>query len=454
MLSKDTQTMKAREIITKFKDCLRVKIQEEKQKDSNFDAKDWNLDALEEAILEYSLEGKSYKEMKIPNYSPIGIMHIKGPGLFKKLEKITGTEVRKISCRLVLIRFLEQNGEEINESTTNLLSHINLNVAPDISDFYGREQELCNLETWIIRDRCRLVGIFGMTGIGKTALVRQLEQRMQEHFEYVLFKNLEDSPSLEDILTDMEEYFSNTHSETNINRRISNLVKYLNKYHCLLIFDQWEGVMKGSEISENQQNNYHKFLKKIEIEQDKSCLVFTSLRRPKTMDLMLNKNAIREFSLSGLKNEDAEILLTKWGLSNPGIEALITQYKGHPLALNIASGIIQRHHNNQIAQFLEGTVFIDDVLLGLLDKQFSYLSKLEIDIMQYLATEKEPKLLLQIYEYFTSHFQSDIIQAVDKLWQIRLIEQESIQDIRIFYSLNPLIEKYIRKRYKEVLNVT
>ena len=42
--------------------------------------------------------------------------------------------------------------------------------AIDVSVFYGRTSELATLEKWIQVDRCRLVGVLGMGGIGKTAL--------------------------------------------------------------------------------------------------------------------------------------------------------------------------------------------------------------------------------------------------------------------------------------------
>ena len=173
-----------------------------------------------------------------------------------------------------------------------------------------------------------------------------------------------------------------------------------------------------------------------------------SIQKPSIMNLLLGRSKINELSLSGLKNQEAKALLTNLGLFDPGFEALINRYQGHPLALSLAAEMIKNIYNGQITKFLEGTIFMHDAMLGILDKQFSYLLNLERNIIKKLADQSEPKLTDQIFKYFPSIPQAAVIQAINKLWQIRLIEKEEIQEHQALWILNPLIKKYIKRRYQ------
>ena len=67
---------------------------------------------------------------------------------------------------------------------------------------YGREQELDTLTAWVVQERCRVVSVLGMGGIGKSALAVTLMHQLAPHFEVVLWRSLRDAPTCEELLED------------------------------------------------------------------------------------------------------------------------------------------------------------------------------------------------------------------------------------------------------------
>src|SRR5260370_27632017 len=72
--------------------------------------------------------------------------------------------------------------------------------ALDVPSFYGREEELATLEQWVVQERCRVVSVLGMGGIGKSALAARVMHRVAAQFEVVLWRSLREAPTCEALL--------------------------------------------------------------------------------------------------------------------------------------------------------------------------------------------------------------------------------------------------------------
>src|SRR5205823_349503 len=66
--------------------------------------------------------------------------------------------------------------------------------ALDVPSFYGRQGELATLARWVVQERCRLVSVLGLGGIGKSALAVSLMHQVAAHFQVVLWRSLRDAP--------------------------------------------------------------------------------------------------------------------------------------------------------------------------------------------------------------------------------------------------------------------
>src|SRR5204863_6432896 len=67
--------------------------------------------------------------------------------------------------------------------------------ALDVPSFYGRQGELATLAQWVVQERCRVVSVLGLGGIGKSALVVSLMHQVAAHFEGALWRYLRAAPS-------------------------------------------------------------------------------------------------------------------------------------------------------------------------------------------------------------------------------------------------------------------
>jgi transcriptional regulator with XRE-family HTH domain len=72
--------------------------------------------------------------------------------------------------------------------------------APGAGAFYGRAQEVATLSRWLLADRCRLIALLGMGGIGKSILVAWLAREAAAQFAVVYWRSLRNAPPVEEWL--------------------------------------------------------------------------------------------------------------------------------------------------------------------------------------------------------------------------------------------------------------
>src|SRR6266478_2888189 len=69
-----------------------------------------------------------------------------------------------------------------------------------VPSFYDREREVASLTQWVVQERCRVVSVLGMGGIGKSALATRVMHQLAPHFEVVLWRSIRDAPACEVLL--------------------------------------------------------------------------------------------------------------------------------------------------------------------------------------------------------------------------------------------------------------
>ena len=353
--------------------------------------------------------------------------------------------------------------------------------AIDVSSFYGRNQELAQIKEWVVKDNCRLVLLLGMGGIGKTALSVKLAQQVsQENFDYVIWRSLHLSPSLDAILKQILQIISPEPQaiiSDSIENNISLLIDCLRSSRCLIVLDGLDSILCNRGVEEvvdyrnltadilDETNNlgydaaqisyrpgyegYGELIRRLGDSQHQSSLLLTSREKPQEIAVLAGQTLpVRCLKLNGLNyKESVEILKSKGfkKLKNEDSKELIDCYAGNPLFLKLVATAIQELFNSNIYEFLEqGTVVFGDIRV-VLDQQFNRLSTLEKQIMYWLALNQDFVSVRKLQKDILLRVsQRLILEAIESLQRRSLIIRQESN-----FQLAPVIIEYIGEKLIE-----
>ncbi|WP_309744405.1 NB-ARC domain-containing protein [Chamaesiphon sp. OTE_20_metabat_361] len=339
-----------------------------------------SLSTLQTEIVSKVWNRDSYQEIgRELGYEPEYIKQVASQ-LWRLLSVIVGERVSKGNLCAIL------QGYQTSLATTNW------GEAIDVSRFYGRETELETLEQWIFDSRCRVVGIFGWGGIGKTALSVKLAQQLESQFDCVVWRSLRQAIDPQDLLNEILPILMDSEVQES---SISLLMQQLHQKRCLLIFDNVESILQAGTQNGCYLTGYEAYgeiFGRVSDENHQSCMVITSREKPSGISLREGVNLpVRSLQLTGLDITAAQYLLVDKGITAPLIEQhnLIDYVYGNPLALNLVATSIQNLFNGDVCAFLaQGTVVFGN-LWELIERQFDRLSVLQQQVMYWLAIDRE-----------------------------------------------------------------
>ena len=314
-----------------------------------------------------------------------------------------------------------------------LMSHVDWGDAPAITTFYGREQELALLTSWIVEEHCQVVSVLGLGGIGKSVLAVRLMHRIAERFEVVIWRSLRDAPVCETLLDECLKVLApQTLRDVSVSleQGLNLLLEYLQHARVLLVLDNLEVLLKegrGTGHMRPGYEGYTRLLRRIAETKHQSCLLLTSREKPS--DLVPQEGGrtpIRSLRLAQLDADSCKHLFAeKEVVGTSSEQARLTEaYAGNPLALKIVAQTIVDLFDGQIAPFLEQNEVVFGGVRELLDEQYDRLADLEQTVLFWLAILREPVTLKDLLVLLAMPRSStEMLEAVEALRRRSLIER-------------------------------
>ena len=406
------------------------------------------LEKLQEARFELEHKenfGERYTYEKISQLTNLDINTVK-----KVLAGKEGVDKRSLECFFLAfnLKLTEDNYTKPNPDRRQ-----DWGEAVCVSNFYGRAFELDTLEKWLLQDRCRLVTILGMGGVGKTSLSIKLTQQTQDKFDCVIWRSLRDSIQFKELLVNIIQFLSQEQlTEKNlpesIGGRISCLIDYLRSLRCLLVLDNLESILCSNGKAGLCQEGYEEYgelFRRVGETNHQSCLLLTTREKPKEVAVLEGETLpVRTFRLKGLKEEEGKEILKIKGLdgSESELSKLVRHYEGNALALKVVATTIRDVFGGSIKAFFREETAVFGDIRDLLDQQFERLSSLEQEIIYWLAINREQTNLSELREDMVMTVpRPELMEGLEFLSRRALIEQNEAG-----FTLQSVVMEYVTYR--------
>ena len=406
-------------------------------------------------IFQFSWQGMTFEQMaNSSSYSSNYLMRDIAPKLWKTLSAIFQENISKSNLRSKLCKLYEISQEKIAASDRQNNRANNKwdwkDAISSASICYGRTNELQALQQAIAEDDCRLIKIWGLSGSGKTLLMKSLGEQIQDDYEVVIWRNLADSPSLEKLL---EDILSREFDTVGIDRTqlLSQLITKMRLHSCLILLDGMESILQTKTLAgkyTSDRENYGDFFRLVSKSSHQSCLVVTSLEN---FGEAFNSqdSAIYHQKLVGLSLAEAKTSLKAENIEieDPAVEDLVTYYQGNPAILVMVAQIIRELFNGNVSEFLEQKSLMIGNIAKLLNKSFNRLSVLETEILYWLASESMPMSLSAIQQDIPlSIYPIESLEALKSLTGRLLVETTSLEK-RSLFMLSPMIREFVTNQF-------
>jgi DNA-binding Xre family transcriptional regulator len=320
---------------------------------------------------------------------------------------------------------------------------------PSNPNFYGRTTELKILQEWVTSQFCRLVILYGLDGIGKSSLVRQLKTQVSKSFQRVEWKTFSYGDSVESTLIDLLHQLDsqNSLSDLSLQQLKNRFFEQLQQHRYLIILEQEQDGR--TDKYEDYKNLLRKSIGCSNGKPHLSCiLMITSYENPNEVRTMANFGEAQSLHLQGVdtktgleivKNKEPKLITDEEAATD-----LLKWFNGHPLALKLVSSQIRDRYNGDVRKFLSNPSVpqhINDILKQLI-QNLDNPAQVILDILK----DSEPMTQADLQKVCTDRVPDvrNFTMAKDTLLRRSLLVRYDDGD-DFFYGLEEVTKQFVRR---------
>ncbi|MBV9354554.1 MAG: helix-turn-helix domain-containing protein, partial [Chloroflexi bacterium] len=331
--------------------------------------------------------------------------------------------------------------------------------APDVRNFVGRAEALATVRHWVLDERCHLISVLGMGGIGKTSFAAELARELAPAFRRIYWRGLRNAPPVGEWLPGAIGFLSGhrrvpprTEAE-----RLDLVLELLREEPSLLVLDNFETVLEPGRREGRYREGfggYDALLRAVGQGRHESCLVITGREAPPEL-ATFEGVAVRSFTLGGLNVAEGRSLLVHKQLigDEQAWTWLVARYGGNGLALKVVGESIRELFGGEIGAFLAeagaSSVFGD--IRRLLADQVARCSALEQRVLRVLAVAREPVALAELLGELSAPVgRGEVLEAVGALRRRSLVQRAETPGAALF-ALQSMVLEYVTDRLVETV---
>ena len=424
------------------------------------------LDDLQKAVIEGTWQRQTYGNIAQEHHATKNHVADVGYPLWQLLSEELGEDINKLNFRSTMERLrlaqspitiqshntnssnsfnicTKENQDNYRQEYDNNKNYYDLTFAPQIIHFHNRKTEVEKLSNWILNQNIHLISILGLSGIGKTTLVKKFVDLNLEKFQIIIWKNLKFPNTLESLLN---EILTTCHQQPqdNISDKIKQISALLTEKKSLIILDDIQNLFISGELAGQYQTQYlyyQNWFKTLTESQHQSTIILISQEQCPEMHCLDGElYPIKCLELSGLNNTE---ILENENLKDPeSWPHLINLYQGNPKYIQDVTILIQNLFDDSVAEFLaENQLILTNQMRSQFKQLFTKLSPLEQQLALELSKFKEP-VVRETLKQNLNLSSTDFINALESLQKRYLITK--IKANKTQFDLSPIFKEYVK----------